>query len=80
MSKAKIEQALKTAFDPTFLNVIDDSPKHAGHAGAKEGGHFAVEIVSAAFAGKKPLECHRMVYAALAPLKDSIHALSIRVK
>ena len=78
MSKAKIEQALKAAFNPTYLNVIDDSAKHAGHAGAKEGGHFTVEIVSEVFAGKKPLECHRMVYAALEPFKSSIHALSIK--
>ena len=78
MSKTKIEQALKDAFAPTYLNVIDDSAKHAGHAGAKEGGHFSVEIVSAAFAGKKPIERHRMVYEALKPLKHLIHALAIK--
>jgi len=80
MSKAKIEQALKNAFHPVHLNVIDDSAKHAGHAGAKEGGHFTVDIVSAAFEGKKALERHRLVYAALAPLKGSIHALAIKAR
>ena len=82
--KTKIEQALKEAFQPVHLNVIDDSAKHighatalAGHAGAKQGGHFTVEITSHVFHGKKPLERHRMVYAALAHLKSSIHALSI---
>ncbi len=79
MSKANIESLLKSAFNPTYLNVIDDSAKHAGHAGAKQGGHFNVEIASAAFDGKKPIEAHRMVYAAVAPIKDSIHALAIKV-
>ena len=78
MSKAKIEQLLAETFQPSFLQVIDDSHKHAGHAGAREGGHFAVDIKAQAFAGKSPLERHRMVYAALEPIKRSIHALSIK--
>lgn len=80
MSKAKIEQALKEFFDPLYLKVIDDSAQHAGHAGAKEGGHFSVEIVSNAFRAKKPIDRHRMVYAALVPLKNSIHALAIKAR
>ncbi len=78
MVKAKIENLLRERFNPTYLKVIDESYKHAGHAGAKDGGHFVVEIVSAAFEGKKPLERHRMVYAAVEPLKNFVHALSIK--
>jgi len=36
MSKASIEKILQETFDPVYLNVIDDSHKHAGHAGARE--------------------------------------------
>jgi BolA family transcriptional regulator, general stress-responsive regulator len=78
MSKAKIEQTLKDYFHPSRLLVIDESYKHAGHAGAKEGGHYVVEITAEAFNGKTALERHRMVYAALEPLKHTIHALSIK--
>lgn len=80
MSKAKIEDLLTQAFSPTYLNVIDESHKHAGHAGAREGGHFAVDIVSSAFEGKKLIERHRMVYDAVKPIKGLIHALSIKAK
>ena len=78
MIKTQIEQILTEAFQPAYLNVIDDSAKHIGHAGARQGGHFTVEITSHVFNGKKPVERHRMVYAALEPLKASIHALSIK--
>ena len=47
-----IEQRLRTALEPEHLAIADDSAAHAGHAGAREGGHFTVHIVSAAFAGK----------------------------
>lgn len=77
--RESIEKVLREAFDPVHLKVVDDSAKHAGHAGAKEGGHFTVEITARAFEGKTRLERHRMVYAALEPIKKSIHALSIIV-
>jgi BolA protein len=58
--------------------VIDDSARHAGHAGAREGGHYRVTLVARAFAGRPQLERHRMVYSAVAPLMGhGIHALSI---
>lgn len=77
---AAIRAALEEAFAPTVLEVRDDSHRHAGHAGARDGrGHFDVEIVSPAFAGMPPLARHRAVYAALGTLMDTdIHALSIR--
>ena len=75
-----IRECLAAAFAPTDLNVIDEGYKHVGHAGARDGrGHFVVTIVSAAFAGKSPLERHRMVYAALGDLMQTdIHALSMQ--
>lgn len=75
----KIHAAL-SALSPVELQIVDDSHQHAGHAGAATGlGHFSVRIVSAAFAGKSPIECHRMVYAAMGSLMQSdVHALSIQ--
>jgi BolA protein len=76
---AQIRARLEQVFAPEALEIQDDSHRHAGHAGAAGGaGHFVVRIVSQQFAGKKPLERHRMVYDALAPLlRNDIHALSI---
>ncbi len=75
-----IRDALQRAFAPTILEVRDDSQRHAGHAGARDGrGHFDVVIVSEAFAGLSPLARHRAVYAALGDLMiTDIHALSIQ--
>jgi len=77
---AAIRAALEAAFAPTVLEVRDDSHRHAGHAGARDGrGHFHVMIASAAFEGMLPLARHRAVYAALGELMDTdIHALSIQ--
>jgi len=75
---ALIEERLRTALAPESLEIIDDSAAHAGHAGARDGGHFTVHIVSAAFAGKTLIQRHRLIYAALADLMHrDIHALSI---
>lgn len=69
---------LLAVLEPQSIEIIDDSALHAGHAGAREGGHYRLTIVSAQFEGKKTMERHRMVHAALAPLMQSgIHALSI---
>jgi len=74
-----IRARLLASFEPTELEVIDESHKHKGHAGAKDGrGHFRVKIVSEKFAGKRPIERHRMVFQALEDmLKTDIHALSV---
>lgn len=79
---AAIRAMLEAALAPTELEVVDDSHKHAGHAGARDGrGHFSVAIVSPAFAGLAPLARHRKVYAALGSLMQSdIHALSIHAR
>lgn len=76
-----IRNRLTEAFAPTSLDIVDDSQKHVGHASAQGGGHFNVRIVSTHFAGKKPLERHRMVFATLSDaLQAEIHALSIQAK
>lgn len=78
----RIRAALQVAFNPQALEVEDDSHRHAGHAGARDGrGHFNVSIVSAGFAGKAPLARHRAVYAALGDMMETdIHALSIKAR
>jgi len=78
--KEKMTALLQEKFQPVKLDVVDDSAKHAGHAGAIEsgGGHYQVLIVSAAFDGATPIERHRMVYRTLNSLKPHIHALGIR--
>ncbi len=75
-----IEQQLRTALAAENVEVTDESAEHAGHAGARHGGgHYAVTVVSPQFAGKNPVERHRMVYAALGnAMREQIHALSIR--
>ncbi|MBM4198265.1 MAG: BolA family transcriptional regulator [Gammaproteobacteria bacterium] len=73
-----IRVRLTSALAPAQLEIRDDSALHAGHAGAREGGHFHVTIHSARFAGLAPLARHRLVYAALDDLLgQGIHALSI---
>ena len=76
---AMIRQRLESAFAPTELEIVDDSHRHAGHAGARDGrGHFNVRIVSSAFSGKRQVERHRLVYAALGALMQTdIHALGL---
>ncbi len=77
--EARIRAALET-LAPLRIALIDESHKHVGHAGARDGrGHFAVEIVSAAFEGELPLARHRRVFAALGRLMETdIHALSLK--
>ena len=77
---AAIRDTLQQAFAPLVLEVRDDSQRHAGHAGARDGrGHFDVTIVSDAFAGMSSLARHRAVYAALGELMTTdIHALSLK--
>lgn len=76
----KIRQLLADTLNADSIEVIDESHKHAGHAGAKTGlGHFEVHIAADVFAGKSLLQKHRMVYAALGDMMQTdIHALSIK--
>ncbi|MEX1826677.1 BolA family protein [Luteibacter sp. CQ10] len=76
----RIRRLLTEALAPVELDVIDEGHKHAGHAGEGRG-HFFARIVSPAFAGKNPIQRHRMVYEALGDMMpDGIHALSIEAK
>ena len=77
-----IRRAIEVALAPVALAVQDDSHRHVGHAGARDGrGHFSVDVVSAEFAGLAPLARHRRVYAAVGSLMDTdIHALAIRAR
>lgn len=78
MMRVKITAVL----DPLELEIIDDSARHAGHAGASTGlGHFKVKITSMAFIGKSPLQRHRMVYQSLGGMMQTdIHALNIEAE
>ncbi|MEL7024685.1 MAG: BolA family protein [Pseudomonadota bacterium] len=77
-----ITESLVQNFEPSHLQIIDQSHLHAGHAGAKDGrGHFKVNIVSGAFEGMRPLQIHQAIYAALGSLMETdIHALSINAR
>jgi len=71
-------QALIERLEPVVLELVDDSAAHAGHAGAREGAHFNLRIVSARFAGLPRISRHRLVYDALRPwMAEGVHALAI---
>lgn len=75
---ADIEARLRAALSPLSISVQDDSHQHAGHAGAREGGHYSVSLVSARFTGLGRVARHRLVYHSLAELMlHGIHALAI---
>jgi BolA family transcriptional regulator, general stress-responsive regulator len=76
-----MKRILTESFSPQRLAIIDDSHRHAGHAGARPEGetHFTVEIVSTAFAGKSRVDRQRLVYGALSDLlRDRVHALALK--
>lgn len=78
--RTAIERKLTEGLNPSRLNVIDDSARHAGHMGSRADGetHFRIEVVSAAFAGKSRIERHRLVNALLAEeLAGPVHALQL---
>ncbi len=79
MNRIASMHTLLAALDPVSINIIDESHKHAGHAGARDGGgHYLLNIVSNHFAGKSTVARHRMIYSALEPMmKREIHALTI---
>jgi len=75
----RIRASLEQALTPQQLVVEDESHRHVGHAGARDGrGHFRVHVVAAEFAGMPLLKRHQRVYAALGDLMQTdIHALAI---
>jgi BolA protein len=77
---ATIREKLTERFAPSRLEIIDESHRHAGHAGARPDGesHFAVTVVAAAFAGLNRVARQRLVYETLAvELATRVHALSL---
>ena len=83
MSSATIELLRQrlAVLQPESIVIEDDSHLHAGHAGARDGGHYQLQIVAQAFAGKNTVARHRMIYDAAGDLmRGRIHALSIRAK
>ncbi|MFD1625896.1 BolA family protein [Azospirillum griseum] len=77
---ARIRQKLTDGLSPDRLEVVDESHRHAGHAGADAKGetHFHVTVVSAAFTGQSRVARQRMVYALLADeLRERVHALAL---
>jgi BolA protein len=80
----RMAEKLTAALQPLALKIVDDSHRHAGHAGAHPDGggetHFKVTIIAAAFAGKSRLERQRLVYGILADeLKQRVHALELKL-
>jgi BolA protein len=80
---ARIAAALNAAFPPAEVQVVDDSHRHAGHAGAAPGGetHYSVRVVSPAFAGLGRVARSRAVHEALAAeFAGGMHALALTLK
>ena len=84
---AEIHRRIMVALCPTVLTVTDESDKHRGHMGHREGveTHFNLHAVSASFAGKSRVERQRLVHGLLADLMDGsstgpIHALSLKLE
>lgn len=81
MSTLELLRQRLTVLQPDSLAIEDESHRHAGHAGAKDGGHFVLHIVAAAFAGKNTVARHRLVYDAVGDLmRGKIHALAIHAR
>ena len=81
VSADDIRSTLAAALAPVVIDVQDDSHLHAGHAGAREGRHFSVQIVSERFTGLSRVARHRLVYDCLGLLiPRGIHALAIDAK
>ena len=79
--KENMYKKLESELNPSHLEIIDDSEKHRGHAGYKEGGgtHFTIHIKSDNFNSKSKVAIHKMIYKILdEELKTRVHALAIK--
>jgi BolA protein len=80
---ARMEGLLRGVFAPTSMTIVDDSARHAGHAGAAPGGetHFRIRIVAERFAGQSRVARSRAVHDALAgEFAGGLHALSLELR
>ncbi|MCL4127748.1 UNVERIFIED_CONTAM: hypothetical protein GTU68_049910 [Idotea baltica] len=78
-----ITDKLTAAFQPSFVDVIDESENHRGHGGWREGGetHFRVRIAAAAFEGMNRVARHRAINDLLADeLAGKVHALALEIR
>jgi BolA protein len=81
MTADDIQAVLQAALVPSALLVQDDSHLHAGHAGARDGGHYTVQITSSRFTGLSRVARHRLVYDSLGSLAAlGVHALAIEAR
>jgi BolA protein len=79
-TQAAIRAAL-AGLEPEHLELDDESALHAGHAGARSGGHYRLTIVSRRFDGLGKVARHRLIYSALGTLMSgNIHALAITAR
>jgi len=76
----QLRARLQAKLGAALIEITDDSHKHVGHAGARDGrGHFSVRVVAECFRGLRPLARHRLIYDATGELFETdIHALSIQ--
>ncbi|KAB2917433.1 MAG: BolA family transcriptional regulator [Dechloromonas sp.] len=80
-STVDLLQSRLASLNPLSLAIDDESHRHAGHAGARDGGHYRVAIVAEVFSGRNTLARHRLVYDAAGDLmRERIHALSIHAR
>jgi BolA family transcriptional regulator, general stress-responsive regulator len=79
--KDEIEDRLTAAFHPTVLEVVNESHKHAGHAGDDGSGasHFHITIRAEAFREMSRVARHRAVQKALGDLNQRIHAIALDI-
>jgi len=80
---ARIRAIIESAFEPAVVEVVDESHRHVGHAGARPEGetHYQLRVVSAAFAGMSRVARSRAVHAALAAeFRTGLHALSLSLQ
>ncbi len=78
MNLAETIKTRLATFNPTSIEIHDDSAQHVGHRGNTGGGHFSLKIVSSQFSQKSQIMRHRLIYQALTDLiPQQIHAISI---
>ena len=76
MIREHIEDKLRAAFNPVFLEVVDESYRHNVPAGSES--HFKVVLVSDRFTGERFLNRHRLIYSTLTEeLSTTVHALAL---
>ncbi len=77
---ARIHKILAEGLKAARVEVVDESHRHAGHAGARPEGetHYRVTVVAHVFDGRSRIQCHRMVYDLLtAEIEGGLHALAL---